>query len=213
MPSRKRGVASTAASASATPWTKLSRSNESWRIVRPSPDRRRGSLVRHEPGRRTEWILTPSAPSAPRAPGRVWRVEGPRVAPGPPWREPRRSRARGDRGARGSVDLAVVVQLDDLGTLEVRRRDRREPLREDRADREVDAITTPTFAPASSTAWRCSVRQPGRADDECDAVGGAPPCRGHDRFGVGEVDHRVDAGRVEAVQGGHVARSEEFGGS
>ena len=74
------------------------------------------------------------------AAGSFERVANRRVAKGPrpaSRRAPAMPAAVVMRGARGGVDFLVVVELDDLDALEVRRGHRREALGEHRTDREV----------------------------------------------------------------------------
>ena len=86
------------------------------------------------PRSRTEWIGMPPAPSPPRAPSSTVLVvgSGAQSADAAAMRS-----AVCDRGARRRVDLLVVVELDDLGGVEVRRRELGEAHHQHRADREV----------------------------------------------------------------------------
>ena len=125
--------------------------------MRPSPGApKRISWCATSPGRRTEWILMPSAASAPRAPASVWRMVGSTIGTLAGARAPRAQRWRGggDRRARRRVHLLIVVEFDDLDALEVRRRHCGEALGENGADGEVAATTPhrPRVAASSSDA-------------------------------------------------------------
>ena len=117
--------------------------------------------MRHEPRSRTACTRTPStsAPRAPPSPTPSRRA----TARGPPrhgpWRSPRRCAAR----CRRRVHLVRVVQLDDLGGLEVRARPSRrthpstarQP--EVRGDEHAERRCRPS--PSDSSARRASARR------------------------------------------------------
>ena len=166
------------------------------------------------PGRRTECNRTPpsldGAPDAgerrllgrvgrPRA--RAGRLAGRVEAPG-----------RGERRSRRRIALAVVVQLDDLDAVEVRRAQLREAHHQDRADREVrgDHAVRPVGVPEGrSEPVEVRGRDAGRAADGVHAVGGAPR-----EVLDGGVRHREVDGDVGAIRGegvGGVADDEVAG--
>ena len=102
-------------------------------------------------------------------------------------------RAVVQRRARGRVDLAVVVQLDDLDAVEVRRGQRREALGQHRADGEVGGHHDARRAlPAATTSARCSRESPVVPTTSTMACRRAPVRRGDDALGRGEVDDHVD---------------------
>ena len=163
------------------------------------------------PGRRTEWMRTPPGPSPPRAPATTrsvgrGRAEG--AAPGV--RAGSRHPLGGaHRGARRGVELAVVVQLDDLGAVRTGRGQLGEAHHQHRADGEVgghdDGVGAPTPAKrrASSarsasvnpvvptTAWTPARRTrpggPGRLD----------PVKSTDHLGPGRSQRRRSRRRPE----------------
>ena len=171
-PRRARGVASTCSTASATPWTKLWRSKESWRMVGPRRATRRGS-----PGaRRVRAVARSGSRRRRRRPRRAPSTSVERVVGSSSGAESRDARARRDRprgrdrGARGRVRLAVVVQFDDLDPFEVRRGHRGEAFGEDGADREVRRDDDPDDAGRRGQSLVVLVPEPRRADHERDAV-------------------------------------------
>ena len=127
----------TALTASSTPGMNEVRSTESCRIVSTSPgDPNSTSSCATRPGSRTACTRTPST-SAPRAPSRPWVVgSGGGVRPA-------RRRAAAMACAvlvavpLGRVDLALVVQLDDLGGVVEPGGGDGEVLRQHRPEREV----------------------------------------------------------------------------
>ncbi len=130
--------------------------------------------------------------------------------------EPRGAAGLGDeargvaRRARGGVDLARVVQLDDLDRLEVRRRHRGEPHHEHRADAEVggDEHTGPgrRHEPAAQPGEPLVV-EAGRADHGVDPLGDEELEVAHHGAGVGEVDHDLGTGRRSARRGRRPGRA------
>ncbi len=100
---------------------------------------------------------------------------------------------RGDRRARWRVDLVGVVQLDDLGRVEVLRRDARHVHHQHRAQREVgsDHAADLLLRALPCEAIDVFVGEAGRADDRPHAVR-ERGIREHRRPGcVREVDDHV----------------------
>ena len=166
------------------------RSIESWRIesVWPSPPKMT-SWWATRPGRRTEWIGSWTLPPASR------------------------DQLRGAlRRARGRVELAVVVELDDLALGHVLRRLGWRSLHHQHgADREVrgdEAVAR--SPPRRSAASRSSSRsKPVRADDGVDAGVEARADVVERRVGGGEVDD--DVGVVEHARPASVSSAGSAG--
>ena len=95
---------------------------------------------------------------------------------------------RHHRRARGRVDLLVVVQLDDLGGLEERRRELGEPHHQHRADGEVGRHDAVARGEQMAQLVELGLAETGRAHDRVHLVHRAPAQVAHRRLGRGEVD-------------------------
>ena len=135
----------------------------------------------------------PAGPSPPRAPGIRPRARSGRP---PTPTTPRRAARRSDRSARRRIDLAVVVQLDDLGRLEERRGHLGEAHHQHRRDGEVrgDHAVRRSVAERRAERLDIGVVEPGRADHGVHAVHRQPRQRHAGRGGDGEVDDDVAGG-------------------
>ena len=153
------------------------------------------------PGRRTEWMRIPPGPSPPRAPATTSdavRSAGHGSRPAARRASSRRSAVREGRARRG-VELAVVMQLDDLDPVHERRRQLGEPHHEHGADGEVGgehAVGRGATRTGPSSSPSVVLGDAGRPHHGVDPVRGAPPHVLDRRVGHREVDGHLGARRA-----------------
>ncbi len=104
------------------------------------------------------------------------------------------------RRARGRIDLGIVVQLDDLGRLEVGRGDLGEAHHEHRPDGEVRRDDAVALGERLLERGVVGLGEAGRARHGVDALAGQPEQVRSCRFEMGEVDGHVDPGVEEGVR-------------
>ena len=105
--------------------------------------------------------------------------------------------------SRRGIDLAVVVQLDDLGGVEERCRHLREPHHQHRRDREIRSDHTIRAARTREgrlEQLEIGIGEPGGADHGVDAVHAQPRERVACRVSNREVDHHVTRRIGERVE-------------
>ena len=177
--------------ASTTPSMNDARSKESWRIVSPWPAApKQHLLVGHQTGQPDRVHPDAAGSGAPRAPSTTTVVvaSGGNAVPSRPGPGRGHPLGRAERRARRGVPLGLVVEFDDLGGVEPRSGQRREPHHQDGADGEVGGHD--------------AVRPRGRS---CPVAVGVGPGRQLVEVGLGESggpDHDVDTGgRTEGERG------------